>query len=88
MSIVIDLAQDEEIVVRAAAGKEGIDPATYIANLIHRHLLQQKAKTGVPQHANGDAQTPRRVGNLHPGNFQMSDDFDDPLPDEFWLGEL
>jgi len=85
MSIVIDLAQDEEIVVRAAAGKEGIDPATYIANLIHRHLLQQKAKTGV--HANGDVQAPRRVGNLHPGNFQSSDDFDDPLPDEFWLGE-
>ena len=45
MTIVIDLAQDEEIVIRAA-GKEGIDPATYIANLIRRHLVQQKAKTG------------------------------------------
>ena len=30
--------------------------------------------------------SPRRP-NLHPGEIWMSDDFDDPLPDEFWLGE-
>jgi antitoxin (DNA-binding transcriptional repressor) of toxin-antitoxin stability system len=29
--------------------------------------------------------TPRVLG-LHPGIW-MSDDFDEPLPDEFWLGE-
>ncbi len=28
-----------------------------------------------------------RVFDLHPGAIWMSDDFDDPLPDEFWLGE-
>jgi len=28
-----------------------------------------------------------RVPNLHAGLIQMSDDFDDPLPDSFWLGE-
>jgi antitoxin (DNA-binding transcriptional repressor) of toxin-antitoxin stability system len=28
-----------------------------------------------------------RIPNLHPGSMIMSDDFDDPLPDEFWLGE-
>ena len=28
-----------------------------------------------------------RVMDLHKGQFWMSDDFDDPLPDEFWLGE-
>ncbi|MBN9517977.1 toxin-antitoxin (TA) system antitoxin [bacterium] len=27
-----------------------------------------------------------RVANLHPGAMTMSPDFDDPLPDEFWLG--
>jgi len=25
--------------------------------------------------------------NLHRGVMQTSDDFDDPLPDAFWLGE-
>ena len=24
--------------------------------------------------------------NMHPGAMQMAPDFDDPLPDEFWLG--
>jgi len=87
MSIVIDLTQDEERLIRAAAGKEGIDPTTYIANLIHQHLYQQKAKTGAIPYANRHIQATGRVGNLHPNNFQPSNDFDDPLPDEFWLGE-
>jgi hypothetical protein len=28
-----------------------------------------------------------RTPNLHPGSVWMSDDFDDPLPDEFWFGD-
>ena len=28
----------------------------------------------------------RRVAGLHEGVIWTSDDFDDPLPDEFWLG--
>jgi prevent-host-death family protein len=27
-----------------------------------------------------------RVAGLHVGAIWMSDDFDEPLPDEFWLG--
>ncbi|MCF3609787.1 hypothetical protein L2E81_25570 [Planktothrix agardhii 1033] len=30
--------------------------------------------------------SPRTPG-LHQGEIWMSDDFNDPLPDEFWLGE-
>ena len=29
----------------------------------------------------------RRVAGLHRGKIWMSDDFDAPLPDEFWTGE-
>lgn len=29
--------------------------------------------------------SPRTFG-LHKGMIEMSDDFDDPLPDNFWLG--
>lgn len=29
----------------------------------------------------------KRIPGLHEGMIWMSDDFDDPLPDEFWLGE-
>jgi len=31
-------------------------------------------------------QSDRRVAGLHEGQIWMSDDFNDPLPDEFWLG--
>lgn len=30
---------------------------------------------------------PYRIPGLHAGLISMSDDFDDPLPDSFWLGE-
>jgi prevent-host-death family protein len=28
----------------------------------------------------------RRVPGLHPGSMAVSDDFDEPLPDELWTG--
>jgi len=28
-----------------------------------------------------------RTAGLHAGAIQMSEDFDEPLPDSFWLGE-
>lgn len=87
MSIVIELAQEEETLIRTAAGQEGVDPATYIAALVRNHLLQQKAQRNQSQSSVANGTQPSRVGNLHPGNFQTGDDFDDPLPDEFWFGE-
>ena len=27
-----------------------------------------------------------RVGNLNPGSISITEDFDTPLPDEFWVG--
>lgn len=32
------------------------------------------------------SRVPRKLG-LHPGVWQVSEDFDAPLPDEFWLGQ-
>jgi prevent-host-death family protein len=29
----------------------------------------------------------QRQPGLHPGAIQMSDDFDAPLPDSFWVGD-
>ncbi|MDA8308117.1 MAG: toxin-antitoxin (TA) system antitoxin [Deltaproteobacteria bacterium] len=28
----------------------------------------------------------KRVAGLHPGSIRTSEDFDEPLPDEFWTG--
>ncbi len=32
------------------------------------------------------AQHNQRIGNLNPGSIETSEDFDAPLPDEFWMG--
>jgi len=32
------------------------------------------------------AEATPRVADLHPGAIWTSEDFDDPLPDEFWTG--
>ena len=41
-------------------------------------LIQKYERSNVPI---------KRVPDLHKGKIWMSDDFDEPLPDEFWLGE-
>ncbi len=34
-----------------------------------------------------ESQPGKRIAGLHAGAWEVSDDFDAPLPDEFWLGE-
>ncbi len=34
-----------------------------------------------------ETQKGQRILGMHPGAIWTSEDFDDPLPDEFWLGE-
>jgi antitoxin (DNA-binding transcriptional repressor) of toxin-antitoxin stability system len=35
----------------------------------------------------GEQERPQRVPDLFPGAIWTSEDFDEPLPDEFWFGE-
>lgn len=44
------------------------------------HLLSTKVKQDSPT-------TKRRIAELHAGAISMADDFDEPLPDAFWLGK-
>jgi hypothetical protein len=48
--------------------------------LLREHMNNENVQSEV------DLSKPR-VFDLHPGAMWTSDDFDDPLPDEFWLGE-
>ena len=34
-----------------------------------------------------DSGQKRRILGMHPGAITISDDFDDPLPDDFWLSD-
>ena len=37
----------------------------------------------VPKHLHTNS---NRISGLHKGEIQMEDDFDEPLDDDFWLG--
>ncbi|WP_293121381.1 DUF2281 domain-containing protein [Moorena sp. SIO4G3] len=49
-------------------------------------LLQKQGKSETEQSASSPPLPPRVFG-LHAGLVEISEDFDEPLPDEFWLGE-
>ena len=46
----------------------------------------QTAKTPEDHSVSSSSSSPR-VADLHQGQVWMSEDFNDPLPDDFWLGE-
>lgn len=48
---------------------------------------KQLLRESLENSSSHEASLTERVPNLHPGAIWTSDDFDDPLPDEFWLGE-
>lgn len=54
-------------------------------NLLSDFLDFLQFKKAKPQVHNSE--TIKRKPGLHPGAFVVADDFDDPLPDSFWLGE-
>jgi hypothetical protein len=48
--------------------------------IIHSRAPEKNGTNGTP------AATAPRILGLHAGTFTVSEDFDAPLPDEFWLG--
>ena len=62
---------------------EKIPEPMQLSVLVFIHSL---ALSATPEHHHPSELPPRILG-LNRGAMKMSDDFDQPLPDEFWLGE-
>jgi hypothetical protein len=75
ITVSLDLTDEQELHLRAAAKQLGVNADLLVRSMVDRGL----AEIGVPKLD--------RVLGLHPGVIWMSDDFDDPLPDQFWLGK-
>ena len=75
--LTISEAQDrlQEILDEGAKGKE-IEITTGDGTTYHVAVTVRPA-----------AQRAERIPDLHPGSFTMGDDFNEELPDSFWLGE-
>ena len=72
--------------VKEAQGK--LSQLLELAQAGHEVIIQdpQKGKTRLVPLAASKKSGPRRFG-LHEGEVWMSDDFNAPLPDSFWLNE-
>ena len=78
MTTTIDLPPEVADTLTHKAAQEGRDIAAYVRQLaVH-------ASGG---YAVGAADLLERTPGLHAGRYQIADDFDAPLPDEFRLGE-
>jgi hypothetical protein len=58
-------------------------------NALNNESSHQLSQFEQYHHAEDDKWSPfsTRIPNLHAGLIQIADDFDEPLPDSFWLGE-
>ena len=77
MTITIDLPPEVADALTQKAAQEGQDVAGYVQELAVRDAGEIAAESDTR-----DARTP----GLHAGLYWIADDFDAPLPDDFWLG--
>ncbi len=78
MTLTVDLTPDQEEQLRREAEGRGLAADDLFRQLLNQTLTQ--LGTLPPLFT-------ARVAGLHAGQIWMADDFDDPLPDSFWLGE-
>ncbi len=78
MTVTLELPPDLEEKLRAEAAQSGQDAEA----LLQQKVRQMLSTTPVPPVAASP-----RVAGLNRGQIWVSEDFDAPLPDEFWLGQ-
>ncbi len=77
MTITLDISPEMEQQVREEATRRGLDMGAF-AQQVFRDALEKTLPISAKQ---------PRIAGLNAGQFWMSDDFNAPLPDSFWLGE-
>lgn len=79
MTVLLALTAEQEEKLRQAALQRGLDTERLLREVMDTALAQLEQPALV--------QPARRIAGLHAGLTWVSDDFDAPLPDSFWLGE-
>ncbi len=81
MTIIIEITPDLARTIQDAAENTEIS-GEQMRSIFSLLAAQIKASPYVPQPCR-----PRVAGLSFGGSFKMREDFDDPLPDDFWLGD-
>lgn len=84
MTVVLDLTTEQEEKLRQAAYQRGLDTDRLLREVVDAALAN--LVPSVPPQSALPSPAPR-IADLHAGQTWVSEDFDAPLPDSFWLGE-
>ncbi|MGO8671952.1 MAG: hypothetical protein ACLQVD_11375 [Capsulimonadaceae bacterium] len=76
----MSLTQAEEERVRSAAESRGEDMDVFLSEILKKAI----AEFADPE---AESEPGELILGMHAGAWRISDDFDAPLPDSFWLGE-
>lgn len=78
MTVMLELTPDLEEKLREKAAQQGQEAEKLLQDMV-RQMLSTEEIASSP--------LPKRIAGLNRGQVVwISDDFDAPLPDEFWLG--
>ena len=88
----ITLSPKTEALLLLRAKRDGISVDSAADQLLNEILEADTQEGAIENRGNGKepSEAPskrKRIPGLHEGSVTMSDDFDAPLPDSFWLGE-
>ena len=64
-----------------------LDRLSQLPESMQNHLAKRFLKELEDAEAQTENQSHKRLAGLGKGTVVIADDFDDPLPDSFWLGE-
>jgi len=61
---------------------------TKLLSMVSTEIILMEGSTFIARLVPVSSSTSSRLPNLHSGAIWTSDDFDQPLPDEFWMAEV
>lgn len=85
--LLAEITEDTEIVITRGDTPIARLLPTNLDVLIRTSSAETSAMQIKTEASNTSPDIQSRKPNLHPGAFMMSDSFDEPLPDSFWLGK-
>lgn len=89
MTLTIDLPSELERYILQEAQAQGISLEAMTLRLLTNSIpiLDSSGYANAQKPAAGLPVKQQRVFGQYQGRIKMSEDFDEPLPDSFWLGE-
>jgi hypothetical protein len=87
MTLTIDLPSELEQYLTQEAQVQGVSLETMTLRVLTNSIPMLDSSGSANGQKSAAALKQQRVFGQYQGRIRMSEDFDEPLPDAFWLGE-